>query len=213
MRWFIESNFCRRFNNFGLVVADPINDAPNEIFFALWRFDFQELWDDSLPFSLRALFNVDKDTEAIPHRLLESSYHLLPVPSISIPRSDVADITVSLVRSFWKLWENSNFPQLDILENRTNEVLEAFNKCRKLELELQEDDTEIKRFNISINTLIERRAQESYKHSSYSKNVTIYMEGFSKESETVETILIILLTLLSEAKDRRESTNKLRQDY
>ncbi|GBC46148.1 uncharacterized protein OCT59_016871 [Rhizophagus irregularis] len=112
-----------------------------------------------------------------------------------------------------ELWENSNFPQLDILENRTNEVLEAFNKCRKLELELQEDDTEIKRFNISINTLIERRAQESYKHSSYSKNVAIYMEGFSKESETVETILIILLTLLSEAKDRRESTNKLRQDY
>ncbi|CAB4389241.1 unnamed protein product [Rhizophagus irregularis] len=104
-----------------------------------------------------------------------------------------------------ELWENSNFPQLDILE--------AFNKCRKLELELQGDDTEIKRFNISINTLIERRAQESYKHSSYSKNVAIYMEGFSKESETVETILIILLTLLSEVKNRRESTNKLRQDY
>ncbi|PKC75911.1 hypothetical protein RhiirA1_528370, partial [Rhizophagus irregularis] len=112
-----------------------------------------------------------------------------------------------------ELWENPNFPQLDILENQTNEVLEAFNKCRKLELELHGNDTEIKKFNISINTLTERRAQESFKHSSYSKNVAIYMDALSKESETVEAILIILSSLLVEARNRRESTNRLRQDY
>ncbi|RGB35770.1 hypothetical protein C1646_814502 [Rhizophagus diaphanus] len=112
-----------------------------------------------------------------------------------------------------ELWENPNFPQLDILENQTNGVLEAFNNCRKLELELHGIDTEIKKFNISINTLTERRAQESFKHSSYSKNVAIYMDALSNESETIETIIIILSSLLVEARKRRESTNRLRQDY
>src|SRR5947199_3324654 len=101
-----------------------------------------------------------------------------------------------------ELWQNPNFPSLDILENRTKAVLEAFNKCRKIDIKLNGNDSKIKRFNLSFNSLTERRAVESYKLSMYSEDVVIYMKSLSEDNISVGVILETLLSLLNTVQDK-----------
>ncbi|RIA86798.1 hypothetical protein C1645_828717, partial [Glomus cerebriforme] len=112
-----------------------------------------------------------------------------------------------------ELWKSPNPPSLDILESRTKTVLKAFNKCRKLDIELQGNDNEIKKFSQIFDSLTERRAKESHKHSMYSDNVVIYIQLLSEESTSVGVILDTLSYLLGEATTRQENTMKLKNDY
>ncbi|RIA88687.1 hypothetical protein C1645_774348, partial [Glomus cerebriforme] len=112
-----------------------------------------------------------------------------------------------------ELWQNPNFPPLEILESRIKSVLEAFNKCRKLDLKLQINDNKIKKLNPLFNSLTERRAVESLRLSMYAEDVEIYMDLLSKEDTSVEVILETLSSLLDAAQDRQETTKKLKKDY
>src|ERR1043165_383678 len=112
-----------------------------------------------------------------------------------------------------ELWQNPNFSSLDILESRTKAVLEAFNKCRKLDIELYEDDSKIKSFSLLFNSLTERRAVESYKLSMYSEDVAAYMQSLLEEDTSIGVILETLSSLLNTAQDKQKITEKLKKDY
>src|SRR3954454_21683350 len=101
------------------------------------------------------------------------------------------------------LWENPNFPPLDILESRTKTVLEAFNKCRKLDIKLQTygNDSKIKGFSFSFNTLTEKRAVESLRLSMFAQDVVVYIQLLSEENTSIGVILETLSSLLGAAEE------------
>ncbi len=65
------------------------------------------------------------------------------------------------------LWKTPNFPPLNILESRTETTLQAFNKCRILDIKLRTNDKKIENFSRLFNSLTERRAVESLRLSLY----------------------------------------------
>ncbi|CAI2165054.1 6356_t:CDS:2 [Funneliformis geosporum] len=111
------------------------------------------------------------------------------------------------------LWEDPNFPSLDILESRTKVTLEAFNKCRILDIKLRTNDDKIENFCREFNTLTNERAVESLRLSLYIEDVIIYIQLLSKENTSVGVILETLLSLLDTAQARQKNTKKLKKNY
>src|SRR6266496_1018457 len=112
-----------------------------------------------------------------------------------------------------ELWQKPNFPPLEILESRTKTVLEAFNKCRKLDIKLQTDDKKINEFYPLFNSLTERRAVESLRLSVYAEDVGIYLKLLSDDNTSIEVILETLSSLLDTAQDMQKDAKELKKDY
>src|SRR6266542_3147897 len=111
------------------------------------------------------------------------------------------------------LWQNPNFPTLEILESRTKSVLGGFNRIRKLDIQLQTNDKKINEFYPLFNSLTERRAVESLRLSLYAEDVGIYLKLLSEENTSIEVILKTLSSLLETAQDRQNDAKKLKKDY
>ncbi|CAB5374449.1 unnamed protein product [Rhizophagus irregularis] len=117
-------------------------------------------------------------------------------------------ITINL-----ELWQNPNFPPLEILESRTKTVLENFNRCRKLNIKLHIKNDKIEELYPLFNSLTERRAVESYRLSMYAEDVVIYMKLLSEENTSIGVVLETLSSLLDTAQERHEITKMLKEEY